>query len=384
MALPRVAANRFSEREIVADIERWASVESPSLAPDAVSRMYDLAEADFRAAGAAIERTAAPSGAPVLQAHFPGRQPGPGILVLGHLDTVHPVGTIEAGLRLRREGDRLYGPGVLDMKGGLCLALHALRRLRAEDGDTPLPVTFLLIPDEELGSPATRALIEDAARRYRWVLVPEPARQGKVITGRHAFARYRLTTRGTPAHAGADNRAGRSAIRAMARLVETIESATDMDRLVSFSVGVVHGGLFVNVIPTECTAEVLCVASSADNLAFVHAFMSGLASPIDGVTLEVERGPERPLFQPSDGTLQLYGKAAALAAEIGFALDHGTFGGGSDGNFTGALGIPTLDGLGCVGAGPHTLDEHVLVSELVPRARLFAGLLSSLGPGETP
>jgi len=375
-------ANRFSADEIVADIVRWASVESPSVTPEAVARMYALAGSDLRAAGAAIERSTAPSGAPVLRASFPGRQPGPGILVLGHLDTVHPVGTIEDRLRLRQEGDRLYGPGVLDMKGGLCLALHALRRVRAEDGDTPLPVTFLLIPDEELGSPATRALIEAEARRHRWVLVPEPARQGKVITGRHAFARYRLTTRGKPAHAGADNRAGRSAIRAMARLVETVESATDMDRLVSFSVGVIHGGLFVNVVPTECTAEVLCVASSADNLAYVHDFMGRLESPVEGVTLEVERGPERPLFEPSEGTLRLYAEAASCAREIGFTLEHGTFGGGSDGNFTGALGIPTLDGLGAVGAGPHTLEEHVLVSQLVPRARLFAGLLSTLGTGD--
>lgn len=381
MTLPTVTANRFSEREIVADIIRWASVESPSVTPEAVARMYDMAETDLAAAGATIDRTTASSGAPVMRAHFPGRRPGPGILVLGHLDTVHPVGTNEEKLRLRQEGDRLYGPGVLDMKGGLCLALHALKRLR-EDGDTPLPVTFLLIPDEELGSPATRALIEAEARRYRWVLVPEPARQGKVITGRHAFARYRLTTRGKPAHAGADNRAGRSAIRAMARLVETIESATDMDRLVSFSVGVIEGGLFVNVVPTECTAQVLCVASSADNLAFVHDFMARLQSPVEGVTLEVERGPERPLFQPSDGTLRLYRAAASCAAEIGFTLEHGTFGGGSDGNFTGALGIPTLDGLGAVGGGPHTLEEHLLVSQLVPRARLFAGLLSTLGTGD--
>lgn len=375
-------SNSFSSREIVDDIMRWAAVESPSVAPEAVARMFDLAEADFRAAGAGIERMAAASGAPVMRARFPGQSDGPGILVLGHLDTVHPVGTIEDGLRLRIEGDRLYGPGVLDMKGGICLALHALKRLRAEAGGTVLPVTFLLLPDEELGSPATRSLIEDEARRHRCVLVPEPARQGKVITGRHAFVRYRLTTRGRPAHAGADNRAGRSAIRAMARLIETIEGATDMDRLVSFSVGVVRGGLFVNVIPTECTAEVLCVASSRDNLAFVHDFMAGLASPVDGVTLEVERGAERPLFEPSEGTMRLFSRAAAAAAEIGIGLEHGTFGGGSDGNFTGALGIPTLDGLGAVGAGVHTLDEHVLIPELALRARLFAGLLAGLDAGD--
>ncbi len=372
-------SNSFSSREIVEDIMRWAAVESPSVTPEAVARMFDLAETDFRAAGATIERMSATSGAPVMRARFAGRSKGPGILVLGHLDTVHPLGTIEDGLKLRIEEDRLYGPGVLDMKGGICLALHALRRLRAESGDTPLPVTFLMIPDEEIGSPGTRALIEEEARRHRCVLVPEPARQGKVITGRHAFARYRITTRGRAAHAGADNRAGRSAIRAMARLVETIESGTDMERLVSFSVGVIKGGLFVNVIPTECTAEVLCVASSRENLAFVHAFMAALASPIEGVTLEVERGPERPLFEPSEGTMRLFAHAAATAREAGITLEHGTFGGGSDGNFTGALGIPTLDGLGAVGAGVHTLEEHVSISELAPRARLFAGLLAGLG-----
>jgi glutamate carboxypeptidase len=371
-------SNSFSAREIVADIMRWAAVESPSVTPDAVSRMFDLAETDFRTAGAAIERTSAPSGAPVMRAHFAGRGDGPGILVLGHLDTVHPMGTIEDGLKLRIDGDRLYGPGVLDMKGGICLALHALRRLRAESGATALPVTFLMIPDEELGSPGTRALIEDEACRHRCVLVPEPARQGKVVTGRHAFARYRITTRGRPAHAGADNRAGRSAIRAMARLVETIESATDMDRLVSFSVGVIQGGLFVNVIPTECTAEVLCVASSRENLAFVHAFMVGLVSPIEGVTLEVERGPERPLFEPSEGTMRLYAHAAAAAGEIGITLEHGTFGGGSDGNFTAAIGVPTLDGLGAEGEGAHAAHEHVLTDSLPRRAALLAGLLAEI------
>jgi glutamate carboxypeptidase len=371
-------ANSFSTREILDDVMRWAAIESPSVTPAAVARMFDAAEAEFRAAGAAVERTVVASGAPVLQARFAGQRDAPGILVLGHLDTVHPVGTIDGPLRLRIEGDRLYGPGVLDMKGGICLALYAVKRWRAETGDGGLPVTFLLIPDEELGSPATRALIEAQARRHRCVLVPEPAREGKVITGRHAFARYRLTTRGVPAHAGADNRAGRSAIRAMARLVETIESATDMDRLVSFSVGVIQGGLFVNVVPTECSAEVLCVASSGENLAFVHDFMAGLVSPIEGVTLDVERGVERPLFEPNPGTMQLFAHAAASAAELGVALEHGTFGGGSDGNFTGALGIATLDGLGAVGGGVHTHDEHLLISQLVPRARLFAGLLSAV------
>ena len=372
-------ANSFSSKEILEGIMRWAAVESPSISPEAVARMFDLAESEFRETGATIERRAAPNGCgPVMLARFGGKREGPGILVLGHLDTVHPVGTIEGPLKLRVEGDRLYGPGVFDMKGGLYLALYALRRVRAESGLTDLPVTFMMIPDEELGSPNTRQLIEEEARRSKYVLVPEPARLGKLVSGRHAFVRYTVKTHGKPAHAGADNKVGRSAIRAMASLIETIESATDMSRLVSFSVGVVNGGLFVNVIPTECTAQVLCVASSPDNLQYVYDFMASLRSPDEGVRLEVIKGAERPLFQASEGTLKLFELARSTAAELGLSLEHGQFGGGSDGNFTGALGIPTLDGLGVVGAGAHTHDEHLVISELATRARIFAGLLGEL------
>ncbi|MFO1080238.1 MAG: M20/M25/M40 family metallo-hydrolase [Reyranellaceae bacterium] len=371
--------NSFSSKEILDGIMRWASVESPSISPDAVAKMFDVAGSEFRETGATIERRAAPNGcSPVMVARFPGRREGPGILVLGHLDTVHPVGTIDGPLKLRVEGDKLYGPGVFDMKGGIYLALYALRRIRAETGSTDLPVTFMMIPDEELGSPNTRALIEDEARNSKYVLVPEPARLGKLVSGRHAFVRYTVKTYGKPAHAGADNKVGRSAIRAMASLIETIESATDMTRLVSFSVGVVNGGLFVNVIPTECTAQVLCVASSPENLQYVYDFMSTLRSPDEDVRLEVIKGAERPLFRASEGTLQLFEIARRTAAEFGLPLEHGQFGGGSDGNFTGALGIPTLDGLGVVGAGAHTHDEHLVIPQLAARARIFAGLLGEL------
>jgi glutamate carboxypeptidase len=379
MSIDIVPGNSFSAQEILEGIMRWASIESPSVTPEAVSRMFEHAEREFREAGASIETEAAPNGCgPVLKARFPGKVEGPGILVLGHLDTVHPVGTIEGPLKLRIEGDRLFGPGVLDMKGGVYLALYALKRLRAEIGLTNLPVTFMMIPDEELGSPNTRALIEAEARNNKYVLVPEPARLRKVITGRHAFARYTVITRGRPAHAGADNKLGRSAIRAMAQLVETMESATDMSRTVSFSVGVINGGLFVNVVPIECTAQVLCVASSKENLDEVHRFMAALPNTVPDVQVEVIKGAERPLFSASEGTMQLFEIARSVAAESGLRLEHGQFGGGSDGNFTGALGVPTLDGLGVVGSGAHTHDEHLVISSLVPRARIFAGLLDRL------
>lgn len=379
MSIDTALDNSFSGPEILAGIMRWASIESPSVTPEAVTRMFEHAEREFREAGASVTTEAAPNGCgPVMKAHFPGRVEGPGILVLGHLDTVHPVGTIDGPLKLRVEGDRLFGPGVLDMKGGIYLALYALKRLRSEAGLTHLPVTFMMIPDEELGSPNTRALIEAQARASKYVLVPEPARLGKVITGRHAFARYTVVTRGKPAHAGADNKSGRSAIRVMAQLVETLEGATDMDRVVSFSVGVISGGLFVNVVPIECTAQVLCVASSKENLDYVHRFMANLPGTVPDVAVEVIRGAERPLFSPSEGTLKLFEIARSIAAESGLQLEHGQFGGGSDGNFTGALGVPTLDGLGVVGGGAHTHEEHLVISSLVPRARILAGLLERL------
>lgn len=379
MSITTASGNSFSSHEILEGIMRWAAIESPSVTREAVARMFRQAEAEFREAGATITREDAPNGCgPVMKARFEGKADGPGILVLGHLDTVHPVGTIEGPLKLRVEGDRLFGPGVFDMKGGIYLALYALRRVRAESGLTNLPVTFMMIPDEELGSPNTRALIEAEARRHKYVLVPEPSRLGKLITGRHAFVRYTVITRGKPAHAGADNKVGRSAIRAMAQLVETMESATDMTQLVSFSVGVINGGLFVNVIPIECTAQVLCVASSPENLEYVYGFMASLPGTVSDVEVEVIKGSERPLFTASEGTMQLYEVARDVAAGDGLHLEHGQFGGGSDGNFTGALGIPTLDGLGVVGGGAHTHDEHLLISSLVPRARVFAGLLDRL------
>lgn len=372
--------NSFTTQEILDGIMRWASIESPSVAPDAVRGMFRQAETEFRAAGASIETIELNSNVgPVMKARFPGKKDGPGILVLGHLDTVHPVGTIKDKLKLRIEGDKLFGPGVFDMKGGIYLAFSALRRVREQSGATELPVTFMMIPDEELGSPNTRRLIEEEARNSKYVLVPEPARLGKLVSGRHAFVRYTVITRGKPAHAGADNKVGRSAIRAMAQLIEKMESATDMNRLVSFSVGVINGGLFVNVIPTECTAQVLCVASSKENLEYVYSFMTSLPEFAPDVGVEVIKGAERPLFQASEGTLKLFEVARSAGEQAGIQLEHGQFGGGSDGNFTGALGIPTLDGLGVVGAGAHTHDEHLLISSLVPRAKVFAGLLEQLG-----
>lgn len=373
--------NAFDAEEILDAILEWVRVESPTYDADAVNRMMDVAEREMRALGAAIEREPGRDGyGDMLTARFPGRRAGPGVLVLGHLDTVHPVGTIDGQLQVRRDGDRVYGPGIYDMKGGMRLATYALAQTLRQSGAPELPVTVMFVPDEEVGSPTTRARIEAEARAHRSVLVPEPGRPGNtVVTGRHAFQRFTVVTHGRPAHAGATNRDGRSAIRVMARLIEEIESKSDFERGVTYSVGVVNGGQWVNVIPIECRAQVLAVAPDEAAFDEVAATMMALAGERDGVRVEVERGAVRPLFRAHPGTMDLYARARAIAAEFGADLRHGQFGGGSDGNFTGALGIATLDGLGVLGGGAHTHEEHLLVSSLEGRARLLAGLFETLG-----
>ncbi|MCH2480731.1 MAG: M20/M25/M40 family metallo-hydrolase [Gammaproteobacteria bacterium] len=367
------------DAELIASaIADWASIESPSYDPFAVNQMMDVASSTMETLGATVERTPGADGyGDVVTARFNWGST-PGILVLGHLDTVHLVGTLKESLPIRRDGDRLYGPGVMDMKGGMYLSVHALGHVLEKQSALSVPVTFMFIPDEEIGSPSTRKLIEAEARKSRWVLVPEPAHDEKLVTGRHAFLRFTLTVFGKAQHAGVAQGAGRSAISAMARLITQIEALSDIEREITYRVGVVSGGDFVNVVPTQCQAQVLCVAPTANAFHEIRQQMDALDTGDPELRVEVDAGPVRPLFKPTAGTLALYEIAASVAAELGLNLDHGQFGGGSDGNFTGALGIPTLDGLGVHGKGLHTKSEHIYVSSLVPRAQLLAGLYQAL------
>jgi glutamate carboxypeptidase len=373
--------HQFNAEEILDGLKPWVLTESPTSHVAGVNAMMDLVSADLARLGARIERTEGQPGyGDVVIGRFGGMEPtnSAGILILSHLDTVHLVGTLAGRLPLRRDGDRYFGPGIYDMKGGVRIAVHALDVLARCGGAPRLPVSFMLIPDEEVGSPSSRAMIEAEARRHKYVLVTEPCKSGVIVTGRFAFQRFWINVQGRPAHAGANNRQGRSAIRAMARLIERVEDMTDFDRGMTFSVGTISGGTFVNVMPIECRAQVLTVAPTAAIFEEVAGRMKALESEDDGVRITIERGPVRPLWQPHRETMSLFEKAHGLAAEIGFELKHGSFGGGSDGNFTGALGVATLDGLGVDGAGAHTFEEHLLVSSLVPRCRLFAELLATL------
>ncbi|MBR0644349.1 M20/M25/M40 family metallo-hydrolase [Plastoroseomonas hellenica] len=369
----------FDTDEILEGLTRWVACESPTFDAEAVNRMMALAARDLALLGARVERIPGRMGlGDCVRARFPHPMgdSAPGILVMAHLDTVHPIGTLQK-LPIRREGGICYGPGICDMKGGTYVAIEAIRQMLRAGMPTPLPITVLLTSDEEIGSPSTRDLIEAEAARHRYVLVPEPARpDGGVVTGRYAIARFNLKSTGRPSHAGARLSEGRSAIREMCRQILEIENMTTED--CTFSVGVIHGGQWVNCVTTTCEAEALSMAKRQEDLDAGVAKMLALRSSANDVQLEVTRGVTRPVWEPDAKVMKLYDQARYIANAIGFDIAHQSSGGGSDGNFTGAMGIPTLDGLGVAGAKMHTLEEHIEIASLVPRAKLLAGLLATL------
>ncbi len=368
----------FDADTMLAGLRPWIECESPTYDAAAVNRMMDLAAYDL-AGIASIERIPGRMGfGGSLRARFDHPNFGqPGILISGHMDTVHPIGTL-AKLPFRRENGLCYGPGIQDMKGGNFAAVEALRQIAKAGLETPLPVTVLFTPDEEVGTPSTRELIEAEAARNRYVLVPEPAREdGGAVIGRYAIARFNLRTSGVPSHAGANLKAGRSAIAEMARKLLAIEAMTSDD--CTYSVGVIHAGQWVNCVSSACEAEALTMAKTQADLDRGVEQLMKLQGEADGVKFEVSRGVTRPVWQPDQpGTMQIYELAKTIAAEIGWDMTAASQGGGSDGNFTGAMGIPTLDSIGVRGNGLHTLNEHIEVASLPERARLIAGLLMRL------
>ncbi|WP_457578215.1 M20/M25/M40 family metallo-hydrolase [Ensifer adhaerens] len=368
----------FDTDAMLQGLREWVECESPTWDTNAVDRMLDIAARNMAVTGATIERIPGRQGfAGCIRARFPHPKQGErGILIVGHMDTVHPVGTIET-LKWRREGNKCYGPGILDMKGGNYVALEAIRQLKRVAFTTPLPVTVLFTPDEEVGTPSTRDIIESEAARNRYVLVPEPGLpDGGVVTGRYAIARFNLEATGRPSHAGATLSSGRSAIREMARQIPAIDAMTTDD--CTFSVGVVSGGQWVNCVTTTCTGEALSMAKRQSDLDRGVEKILALSGVTDDVTFTVRRGVTRPVWEPNAGTMALYERARVIAKELGIDLTNGSAGGGSDGNFTGAMGIPTLDGLGVRGSDLHTLAEYIEIDSLTERGRLIAGLLATL------
>jgi glutamate carboxypeptidase len=358
----------------------WIRTESPTYDAAGVNLMMDLVVDQMKDAPVAIERIKGEQGlgdALILRA---GPQTDePAILIMSHLDTVHPVGTLQQDLPLRIEGDRLYGPGVYDMKGGAWFCLEAFKEVACK-GTAARPLIYLVTPDEEIGSPMTRPIIEDLARRSAYALVTEPGRDGgKIVTSRKGVGRFDVHVEGRPSHAGTRHADGRNAIYEAARQILAIEAMTDYARGVTTSVGMVSGGTAVNTIPQHCSFPVdLRVETLADGEVLTRAIL-GLKPHNPDFRVTVTGGMNRPPYEQTEGTLKLFNHAKSLAAEIGFDLVAAPrVGGGSDGNFTAALGIPTLDGIGIDGDGAHTLQEYGMISSIAPRQELVKRLLETL------
>jgi glutamate carboxypeptidase len=370
--------NPFDSKAILDGIRRWVEIETPTEAPAEVNKLADLVAMGYRDLPATIERIAGHSGCgDHLVARSSWGQGAPGILVLSHLDTVHPIGFIER-LPFKIEGDSAFGPGIYDMKGGAYLAYHAFRQVCAQGVHSPLGITQLFVSDEEIGSPTSRALIEQEGRKAKYVLVTEPARDGgKIVTGRKGVARFEVFIKGVPSHAGTRPEDGRSAIHELGNIIQTLEAMNDPRRGVTVNVGVVRGGTKPNVIAEEAYAEVdMRVPTIADSDELVPKILS-LKSRTDGVSVKVVGELNRPPYEKDNAGAALYEHARMLAAEIGFDLVDTSTGGGSDGNFT-APHTATLDGLGVDGQGAHTHYEQLYISSIEPRARLLHRLYQTL------
>jgi glutamate carboxypeptidase len=371
-------ANAFDSKAILDGIRRWVEVETPTDAPEQVNKLATMVADGYRDLPVTIERVAGRSGCgDHLAVRSSWGQHEPGILVLSHLDTVHPIGFIER-LPFKTEGDSAFGPGIYDMKGGAYLAYHAFRQICAAPERSTLGITQLYVSDEEIGSPTSRGLIEAEGRKAKYVLVTEPARDGgKIVTGRKGVARFEIFVHGVPAHAGTRPEDGRSAIRELANIIQTLEAMNDIQRGVTINVGVIRGGTKPNVIAEEAYAEVdMRVPSIADADELVPKILN-LKSRTEGVSVKVTGELNRPPYEKGNAGAALYEHAKILAAEIGFELVDTATGGGSDGNFT-APHTATLDGLGVDGKGAHTHYEQLYISSIEPRARLLHRLYQTL------
>lgn len=298
-------------------------------------------------------------------------------LILCHFDTVWPVGTL-ARMPFRVENGRAYGPGILDMKSSLVLVEYALRLLNESIAAPPRPITVLITSDEEVGSYHSRELIEEEARKAAYVLVMEPPLPGGVLkTARKGIGRFQLHVTGKAAHAGVDPDKGASAVLELARQVVHLHQLADKDKETTLNVGVIQGGTAANVIAAEASAQIDVRSWSEDEAQRISHAFAQLQPTVVGCKVEISGGWNRPPMERKV-TMPLFERVRTIGATLGMELKEGGTGGGSDGNFTAALGIPTMDGLGMPGAGAHADHEHILVDQLAPRLALLTALLCEL------
>src|SRR6202142_302900 len=378
-------ANRlrfFTERKdvITETIRQLVEIESPSDNKPAVDQLGDLLAGRLEKIGGHAKFHRVQNFGDHLQVDFSGAHGCKPVLLLGHIDTVYPMGTLST-MPCRVADGRLWGPGALDMKSGIALVLHALEGLRIWHGDTiPRPVTVLLVTDEEVGSDSSRRITESLARKSAAVLVLEPAygMKGAVKTARKGGGEYTLKVTGKAPHSGLDFDKGESAIVEMAKQITAISKLVDLKRGLTLNVGVVSGGTRTNVIPAHAAASLDVRVTRMKDATAIDRQLRALKPFNRKCKLEITGAVNRPPMERSPGGAMLYKKAWEIAQGIGWKLEEASVGGGSDGNFTASLGIPTLDGLGGVGEGAHATHESIMISELPRRAMLLAELIEQI------
>jgi glutamate carboxypeptidase len=370
----------FEERqgEIVQTICEFVAIESPSDNKLAADRMGTLLAAKFETRGGRARVHRAENYADSIQIDFPGRQKIKPVLLLGHFDTVYPLGTLET-MPCRVQDGRLHGPGVLDMKSGIALMLNAIEALLTWHAGLPRPVTVFLVSDEEVGSYSSRKITEALARDSAAVLVLEPAGpRGAVKTARKGVGEYILNVKGIAAHAGLDPGKGHSAIIELARQITAVSKLNDVRRGISVNPGVIYGGTRTNVIAAQASVEIDVRIKRGKQAAVLDRKFRSLKPFDKHCKLSVQGGINRMPMERNAGVAALYKKAQSIATQINWKLEEAAVGGGSDGNFTAGMGIPTLDGMGGFGNGAHALHEHIVISELPRRALLLAGMIESI------
>ncbi|MBS1851857.1 MAG: M20 family metallopeptidase [Acidobacteria bacterium] len=369
----------FAERQdaIIKTIQHLVEVESPSDDKRAVDEICTLLAGRFEGLGGHAKIHKAQQFGNHLQVDFPGKKGKP-VLLLGHYDTVYPLGTLTK-MPWRVADGRLWGPGVLDMKSGIAFMLSAIEALKTWHGELPRPVTVLLVSDEEVGSDSSRAITESLARRSSAVFVLEPSYgpQGAAKTARKGVGEYKLTVTGVASHSGLDFEKGQSAIVELARQITKITGFVDLKRGLTLNPGLVQGGTRVNVVAAEASAAIDVRVARMKDAQMIENKLRGLKPFNRKCKLKLEGGVNRPPMERTPAIVALYKQAAEIARDYGWKLDEASVGGGSDGNFTAGLGIPTLDGLGGVGEGAHAVHESILIDPIPRRAALIAALLET-------
>jgi glutamate carboxypeptidase len=362
--------------DTVALLKQLAAIESPSRDKAAVDTCMAFVSEQLRALGASVTIAPQTAASNQIEATWPGTDPSTQFLTLCHLDTVWPIGTL-AGMPLREENGKLFGPGVYDMKAGTAILLAALRMLRETGLPAKHPVRMLFTGDEEVGSLTSRALIEAEALRSLLTIVLEPALAGgQIKTFRKGVGDFTVVAHGRAAHAGGDHQKGINAIEELAYHIPALQKLTDYTTGTTINVGTIKGGSASNVVPECAEMEVDFRISQMAEIDRVVTAIQGLQPVLNGARLEISGGLNRPPMEHNATMVRTFEQAQRLAASIGLTLEEGSTGGGSDGNFTAGLGIPTLDGMGAIGDGAHAAHEHIVIASLADRAALLATILT--------